>query len=1282
MSGQINLELLVRVAAEQAKRELGAVTGEAKALTTAADNLGAKAAVTGSRLDAMGAGAATVAPAMRATATATVDVTAAVTAYVATAGRAATAVAGVQNSVTGLTKNLSAQSMALVEARGEAQAWQAVLDQTRASFNPLFAASRQYEQELRSIAEAENMGAISAREAAAARDRAAQSMAPVNAGLAQQTRASRVVTAANTNLIAQWNDIGMMMAAGQSPMMLALQQGTAVTQAFDQIRASGNSVMKSIGMSFLGLLNPMNLATLGIIAFGAAGVQWLMSLKTPTKTFEESMGELETTLSRVKGRLDLLADTRLEDRFGGLSASIRGLTGNLLELDRIAELRQLQETLKTLSSETLDSSVWQRLGAGPEWQRLGRGGKSFTPGTRFGNDSGASVAAMEDRLRGENYNKLGVANSYEDFQRRQAEIMGAAKSGDGTAVSQGLGDLAQAMRGSKPVTEMSDEAVKLLLTIGQIAEKTAEVEAHFNGSAKNARAAREAAAISSELTQQAELSRSIVIFGENSVQVEALRAAQARSALTIRLQEADVIKGSDEEKKAFAAFDADQIATRAMADQERSIASGKIVGDLQEQLAISSAIASYGADSAQVEALRASFANAALEARLKELNASPELIAQAKELLAAEQARAAALKLAEGAKRASTMMADLQAEAAIQRLMLTYGEDSRQAKEAQIANERRGYAQQVEALPVAQAVKDAMMGQWEAARGLASADPYGTIAAGQDLLRTQSARVTQLRLELSVAGQNELVRVRTLALYRAEQEIRERGIDATSQMAEQLRAGALEETQLESRLDRITDAWGRVDNAAASAIDNMVDGLTGGGTDALRSAAQDMLGLIKELTLANPLKNAILGSNLPTMNDVGGLGGIAGRLLGGKGRDVGLNVSAMNAAAMSVTTPMVTLTAGAITGLGLPGAGSGPNGLSAAAPGIALPGSTDVQAQMWAFFSGKGLAPHQVAAIMGHAGAESGFNPIAKGDDGAAHGLFQWNDRAPKLFDAIGGQQNLGNVQAQLEFAWKELMTSENGSFQRLKGSTNLYDATHAFSGFERMQGYDPQNPQSAHGWDRRLGGAEAALNKFEGTAATAQVQLGQLGAGAVQLGNGMQQLGSGLAGTLQGIGANYGPGGAFVGGLLGEGLKWLTGGAAAAPGFAAGGWTGSGATTDVAGVVHAEEYVFDAAATRKIGVANLEALRRGALKGYREGGYVVGARPPSAGSSVAAGSSGSDGRREENRPVQMHLTVSGTGNSEIREGVQMAISQALDEYDRNALPGRFRVLQNDRWGG
>ena len=1268
MAGQINLELLIRVAAEQAKRELGAVTTGAKALTAAADQLGSTANTTGGQLETITAGASNAAQAMRQTAAGTATSVSELASFTATAGRAATAVAGVRDSVTGLTRNLAAQTLEMLEARREGEAWQATLDGIRARYNPLFAVSRQYEQELRDIAEAERMGAISAMEAAAARDRAAQSMAPVNAGLRDQVQASGMATAANANLIAQWNDIGMMIAAGQSPMMLALQQGTQVSQVLNQMGGSGTTVLRTLGTSFLGLLSPINLATIGIIGFGAAGVQAFIQLWPQAKTLEERMNALNEAFERYKSISAVigLSSDDMARQFGEGAAAAQGLYAVLSGLSKLA----LDEQLKKTGTAARDM-----IGMGAADQFLARSGSNMTD--FFGLGSGASqvrryssdISSFDSALQGFEEAK-GIDAQTAAMQKLLERVQYLA------TLKGGISDQEQAL------IDLLKEQADVLLGIQSI--ETAAKE----------RGKREGTAITRELTQQAELSRTMLAFGKNSAQVEALRTSHAREALQLRLQEANIAKGSKEEADALAAFDADQLAARALADQERRRASGEIVADLQQQLAVTSAIAIHGEDSAQVEALRAKYARDALAARLEELGAAPGLVAFAVKLMEADQERAAAIKEAEKARQFTDMLGELQNEAALNRAILTYGRDSLQVKELQIAAERRAYAQQVEAMDRSREQKDLLMQQWEIARGIAGADPFGTLAAGQEMMRAQSDRVTQLRLELSLAGQNELVRARTLALYRAEQEIRERGIDATSELADKLRAGALEEASLEARLDRISDAWGRVDGAASSAIDKMVDGLTGGGSDALRGAAQDFLNLFKELAITNPLKNMILGQNLPELSDVGGLGGIWGRLTGKKDPASGLSVSAMNPASMAVTTPMVTLSAGtvaglppgAIAGMALPGGGSAPAGLARAiAPGAVLPGSTDIQSQIWAFFQGKGLQPHQIAGIMGNVAAESSFNPLAVGDNGAAHGLFQWNDRAPKLFDFIGGQQNLGNIQAQLEFAWKELMTSENGAFKQLMASTNVYDATHAVAGFERPWGYSASNPQSADGWDRRLAGAEAALAKFEGTSVSAQTQLQTLGTGAQQLGTGMQQLGAGLAGTLQGIGANYGPGGAFIGGLLGEGLKWMLGaGASPKPaGFYAGGWTGPGATTDVAGVVHAEEYVFDAAATRKIGVANLEALRRGALKGYREGGYVVGTRPPPSVSALTGGAGASSGAAGggRDREVTMNLNVTGTGTREVQEGVRMAIEAALEEYDRQALPGRVRAVVNDRWG-
>lgn len=72
--------------------------------------------------------------------------------------------------------------------------------------------------------------------------------------------------------------------------------------------------------------------------------------------------------------------------------------------------------------------------------------------------------------------------------------------------------------------------------------------------------------------------------------------------------------------------------------------------------------------------------------------------------------------------------------------------------------------------------------------------------------------------------------------------------------------------------------------------------------------------------------------------------------------------------------------------------------------------------------------------------------------------------------------------------------------------------------------------------------------------------------------------------------------GGGGIGGILGSLFSFL--------GFANGGYTGPGHKYKPAGIVHAGEYVFSAAATSRIGVGNLDAMHRSA-KGYADGGYT-----------------------------------------------------------------------------
>ncbi|MER2268249.1 phage tail length tape measure family protein [Methylobacterium oxalidis] len=94
-------------------------------------------------------------------------------------------------------------------------------------------------------------------------------------------------------------------------------------------------------------------------------------------------------------------------------------------------------------------------------------------------------------------------------------------------------------------------------------------------------------------------------------------------------------------------------------------------------------------------------------------------------------------------------------------------------------------------------------------------------------------------------------------------------------------------------------------------------------------------------------------------------------------------------------------------------------------------------------------------------------------------------------------------------------------------------------------------------------------------------------------------------------------------------------------PKFAVGGYTGPGGRLEPAGVVHRGEYVFDAAAVRRIGLAPLEAMRAG-LRGYETGGPVGGW---TAKDIAAAGAGAGSGGVKVSMPVSVSMQGS-SGNA------------------------------------
>jgi lambda family phage tail tape measure protein len=155
---------------------------------------------------------------------------------------------------------------------------------------------------------------------------------------------------------------------------------------------------------------------------------------------------------------------------------------------------------------------------------------------------------------------------------------------------------------------------------------------------------------------------------------------------------------------------------------------------------------------------------------------------------------------------------------------------------------------------------------------------------------------------------------------------------------------------------------------------------------------------------------------------------------------------------------------------------------------------------------------------------------------------------------------------------------------------------------------------------------------------------------------------------SLGGSGAAGGRGGGIFGGILG-GIGKLFG-------FASGGYTGNGAATKAAGIVHGGEYVFSAKATKKVGVGNLESMHK-AAKGYASGGYVAPSRATA------------NGNRRQDSPVQVIVGVSADNNGNLmpfvesvsQRNVAQAAPKIVSTANQQVVPTMARY-QNDTAGG
>jgi hypothetical protein len=185
---------------------------------------------------------------------------------------------------------------------------------------------------------ASKAGATAAQGEAAARRAAAQANQAY-------TRSTQMAAGATGNLVAQFNDIGMMLAAGQNPLQLAIQQGTQITQVIGPMGAAG--AVKALGGALVGMINPISLITIGVIAASGYMLQWLTAAGPEVDAVTAA---LERQKAALEGIVDETERLRLARGMMLTGAQSQDEQIVLEEINRLTEARAAaQERLNSLT---------------------------------------------------------------------------------------------------------------------------------------------------------------------------------------------------------------------------------------------------------------------------------------------------------------------------------------------------------------------------------------------------------------------------------------------------------------------------------------------------------------------------------------------------------------------------------------------------------------------------------------------------------------------------------------------------------------------------------------------------------------------------------------------------------------------------------------------------------------------------------------------------------------------------------------------------------------------
>lgn len=236
-------------------------------------------------------------------------------------------------------------------AQAAIRAAQKAMDDAGKSGQKLSAAGKKAAGSTRDLAGAADLGEDEIRKLQAAEMNAAR--AALDMGQSNRIAAGQV-----GNLAAQYNDIFVMMAAGQNPFQLAIQQGTQITQVIGPMGATG--AVRALSQALVSMVNPVSLVTIGSIAAGAAMIQWLTDAGDEVETLEDAISGASDAIEAFEAAAERarLSTAGMAAEFGTASPELRAVLEDIAALGKIDAYQAIDRTAASLKVLVGELASW------------------------------------------------------------------------------------------------------------------------------------------------------------------------------------------------------------------------------------------------------------------------------------------------------------------------------------------------------------------------------------------------------------------------------------------------------------------------------------------------------------------------------------------------------------------------------------------------------------------------------------------------------------------------------------------------------------------------------------------------------------------------------------------------------------------------------------------------------------------------------------------------------------------------------------------------------------